>query len=187
MCATPAFSSWLVYLQLTWEVGLPPSPVEFSSHHCFYKLSCSWLLGMCSHSCLLRLACCEGFPLLPLFGTQSTLPSLLRVFFVVIAYYSVFFSFFPWVGARSVQGAMLIWPRIVCGSTECCLAHLVVHIFPSGLGAGVWWHGSPPGFSIYCGVGMLRMGWGCGGVKVLPLFSGFSCKVYLQHLSKILL
>jgi hypothetical protein len=34
----------------------------------------------------------------PLFGAQGTPPSLLRVFFVVIAYYSVFFSFFPWVG-----------------------------------------------------------------------------------------
>jgi hypothetical protein len=27
------------------EVGLPPSPVEFSSHCHFLKLSCSWLLG----------------------------------------------------------------------------------------------------------------------------------------------
>jgi hypothetical protein len=34
-----------IYLQLTWEVGLPPSPVEFSSHHRFYKISHSWLLG----------------------------------------------------------------------------------------------------------------------------------------------
>jgi hypothetical protein len=39
--ATPAFSGQLVYLQLTWEVGLFPSPVEFSSHCHFYKLSCS--------------------------------------------------------------------------------------------------------------------------------------------------
>jgi hypothetical protein len=31
------------------------------------------------------------------------------------------------------------------------------------------------------------MGWGCGRGKVLPLLGGFSCKVYLQHLSKILL
>jgi hypothetical protein len=31
---------------------------------------------------------------------------------------------------------MLIWPRVVCGSTACHLAHLVVHIFPNGLGAG---------------------------------------------------
>jgi hypothetical protein len=36
-------------------------------------------------------------------------------------------------------------------------------------------------------VEMLCAGWGCGGVKVLPLLGGFSCKVYLQHLSKILL
>jgi hypothetical protein len=33
-----------VCLQLTWEVGLPPS-VEFSSLHHSHKLSCSWLLG----------------------------------------------------------------------------------------------------------------------------------------------
>jgi hypothetical protein len=29
------------------------------------------------------------------------------------------------------------------------------------------------------------MGWGCGGIGVLPLLDGFSCKVYLQRLSKI--
>jgi hypothetical protein len=35
----PAFSGLRVYLQLMWEVGFPPSPVEFSSHSCFYQLS----------------------------------------------------------------------------------------------------------------------------------------------------
>jgi hypothetical protein len=55
--ATPTFFSQLVYLQFTWEVGLPPSPVEFSSHSHFYKLSCSWLLGVCRCSCHLQLAC----------------------------------------------------------------------------------------------------------------------------------
>jgi hypothetical protein len=55
------------------------------------------------------------------------------------------FLFFPWVGGRSVQGAMMIWPRIVCGSTVYHLAHLVVRAFPST----IWqWCGSPPGFSI---------------------------------------
>jgi hypothetical protein len=34
---------------------------------------------------------------------------------------------------------------------------------------------------------MLCTGWRCGEVKVLPLLGGFSCKVYLQCLSKILL
>jgi hypothetical protein len=33
----PAFSGLHVCLQLMWEVGLPPSPVEFSSHCHFYK------------------------------------------------------------------------------------------------------------------------------------------------------
>jgi hypothetical protein len=36
--ATPAFSGRLVYLQFTWEMPLPHSPVEPSSWHC-YKLS----------------------------------------------------------------------------------------------------------------------------------------------------
>jgi hypothetical protein len=33
-----------------------PPPMEFSSLCHFYKLSLSWLLGMCRCSCLLRLA-----------------------------------------------------------------------------------------------------------------------------------
>jgi hypothetical protein len=144
--AVPALSCWLVYLQVTWEVGLPPCPVEFFSHCHFYKLSHSWLLGVCHLSCFLQLACCEGFPLPPL--QRSGHPALFAMcLFVVIAYYSVFF-FFPWVGSVFPE-AMLILPRVVCGSTECRLAHLVVHDFPSHLDAGVWrQHGSPPGFSV---------------------------------------
>jgi hypothetical protein len=68
-------------------------------------------------------------------------------FVVIIAYYSVFL--FSLGGGQSVQGAMLTWPRVVCGGTTYCLAHLVVHVFPSCLGAGVWQqHGSPLGFSV---------------------------------------
>jgi hypothetical protein len=37
--------------------GPSPTPVEFSSHCHFCKLSCSWLLGMALHSCLLWLDC----------------------------------------------------------------------------------------------------------------------------------
>jgi hypothetical protein len=58
---------------------------------------------------------------------------------------------------------MLIWPRIVCRSTMSCLAHLVVHVFPSHLGAGIWqWSGSPP-------VSPFNVKWRCyswaGGVE----------------------
>jgi hypothetical protein len=80
-----------------------------------------------------------------LFGAQCTPPSLLHVFIVLIDFYSV--SLFPLGGGRSVQGAMLIWPRVVCGSTVYHLAHLA-HIFPSHLGVGNWRPGSPSGFSI---------------------------------------
>jgi hypothetical protein len=102
--AAPAFSGQLVYLQLMWEVGLPPSPVEFSSHCHFYKLSCSWLLGVCCRSCLLQPACCEGFPLPP-FCALGTLPSLLCVFFCCC--YCLLFRFFfsfPWVGVSLSRG-----------------------------------------------------------------------------------
>jgi hypothetical protein len=187
---TPTFSGLHVYLQFTWELGLPPSPVDFSSHCHFYKLSHSWLLGVCHCSCLLWPAClftahvgsglppspvefssfrhfyklshswflgvccrscllqptCEGFTLPSSLVLRA--PSLLHVFVVVvIAYYSVSL-FFP-CGGQSVQGAMLIWPRVVCGSTAYCLAHFVLRVFPSRLGAGVWRHcGSPPGFFV---------------------------------------
>jgi hypothetical protein len=44
-------------LQFMWEVGLPSSPVQFSSHRHFHKLSWSWLLGSAAapasrHVCL---------------------------------------------------------------------------------------------------------------------------------------
>jgi hypothetical protein len=94
MCAAaPAFSGQLFYLQLTWEVGLPPSPVEFSSHCHFYKLSCSWLLGKCHCSCLLQPACCEGFPL-PLLWCSGH-PTLFATCLFCCYYSLLSFSFFP--------------------------------------------------------------------------------------------
>jgi hypothetical protein len=122
----------------------------------------------------------------PPFSAQGALPSLLHVFFIVV-YYSVwFFSLFSLGGGRSVQGAMLISPRVVCGCTVCYLAHLVVCFSR----AGRRWHlavWEPSWFLCYHEVEMLCAGWECGGVGVLPLLDGFSCKVYLQRFSKILL
>jgi hypothetical protein len=131
-----------------WEVGLPPSPVQFSSHRWFYKLSCSWFLGVCCHSCLLQLACCEGFPLSPSSALRVPHPLWYVPFFCYCLLFRFFFLF-SLGGGQSFQGAMLIWLRVVCGSTIYHLAHLVVCIFPSHLGAAVWrWHGSPPGFFV---------------------------------------
>jgi hypothetical protein len=79
----------------------------------------------------------------PLFGAQGAPPSLLHVFIVLIAYYSV--SLFSPGGGWSVQEAMLFWPRIVCGSTMYHLAHLV-HVSPSHLGVGDWQPRGPSGF-----------------------------------------
>jgi hypothetical protein len=121
----PTFSGWRVYLQFMWEEGLPPSPVEFSSPCHFHKLSCSWLQGapprshqsLSGQARLVYLQFWEGFPS-PFFSAQGAPPSLLHVFIVLIAYYSG--SLFSPGGGQSVQGAMLIWPRVVCGSTTYC-------------------------------------------------------------------
>jgi hypothetical protein len=56
---------------------------------------------------------------------------------------------------------------------------------PSRLGAGAWWHRSPPCFSIFHDVRELCVGWGCGGVEVFPLLGCFSFPMCLQHLRKI--
>jgi hypothetical protein len=80
-----------------WEVGLLPSPVEFSSHCHFYKLSHSWLLGMCCHSCLLQTAFYlqfrEGFPL-PSFQCSGC-PTLFAMCLLLLLI--IQFLFFPWV------------------------------------------------------------------------------------------
>jgi hypothetical protein len=86
-----------------------------------HKLSHSWLLGACPHSHQ-SLSCLPGSfiyssgkdSLTPIFGAQCAPPSFPRVFIVLIAYESV--SLFSPGGGQSVQEAMLLWPRVVCGS-----------------------------------------------------------------------
>jgi hypothetical protein len=82
-----------------------------------------------------------------LFGAQDAPPSLLHVFIILIVYCSVSLFFFPLGGGRSVQGAMLLWPGLSVGVPRYRLAHLV-RVLPSHPGAGIWWPGGPPGFSI---------------------------------------
>jgi hypothetical protein len=50
----------------------------------------------------------------PIFGAQCAPPSFLCVFIALIAYYSVYL--FSPGGGLSVQGAILLRPRLVCGS-----------------------------------------------------------------------
>jgi hypothetical protein len=131
---------WLVYLQFTW--GCPSPIVLWSMPHfsCCYKPShlhskCTggggatptfsgWLVYLQFHEGVLS-------PTLWSSGCPTLFAKCL--FFQLLVYYSVwFFSlFFPGWG-WSVQGAMLIWPRVVWGSTACRLAHLVVCFSQAG-------------------------------------------------------
>jgi hypothetical protein len=137
-------------LQLTWEVGIPSSPVEFSSLHHSHKLSCSCLLGECprSHQSLsspsgLFIYSPRKDSLPPIFSAQGTPPSFPSVFIVLIAYYSV--SVFSLSGVRSVQGLCCSGPGLSVRVPWYREAHLVC-VFPSHLGMGDWWPGGPPCF-----------------------------------------
>jgi hypothetical protein len=145
----PAFSGLCVYLQFMLELGLSPSPVEFSSLHHSHKLSHSWLLGappLPPEPLWPGLACLFTVP----GGNSSELSAphplcYMSLFLLLITQ----FLFFSLGGGQSVQGAMLIWPRVVCGSIVYHLAHLVVCVFPSRLGPSVWRQPKGlPGFSV---------------------------------------
>jgi hypothetical protein len=58
------------------------------------------------------------------------------------------FLFFSLGGGRSVQGAMVLWPRLVCGSTAVLRSSPWVCVFPIYLGMGDWQPGGSPCFSI---------------------------------------
>jgi hypothetical protein len=117
----------------TVHVGSVPSPpLQWSFPHTatFTSFPAPRLLGGCATPAfsgqLVYLLSREGLPLTPLVlgGPRP----LCYVSFFVVVYYSVWvFSLFSLGGGQSIQGAMLIWPRVVCGSTMCRLAHLVVH------------------------------------------------------------
>jgi hypothetical protein len=91
-----------VFPPLLWS--FPPSVTltSFPAPGCWVCATAPVFSGQAQ---LVYLQFCEGFPS-PDFGTQGTPPSLLHVFIVLIAYYSVSLFFPSW--GRSVQGAMLI-------------------------------------------------------------------------------
>jgi hypothetical protein len=66
--------------------------VEFSSHHHFYKLSCSWLLGVCHRFCHLQLAC-EGFPSPPCLALRTSHPLCYLSFCCYCLLFRFFFFF----------------------------------------------------------------------------------------------
>jgi hypothetical protein len=117
----------------------PPLLWSFSPLCHSHKLSGSWLLGAHPRSRQslsgpgLFIYCSGKDSLPPIFSAQCAPPSFPHVFIVLIAYYSV--SLFSPGGGWSFQGAMLLWPRVFCGSTMVPLCSLCAHLpKPSGHG-----------------------------------------------------
>jgi hypothetical protein len=115
----------------------PPLLWSFPPTATFYKLPTPgcWACATAHafSSWLVYLQFCEGLPLpLPL-ALRAPHPLCYMSFLLFLLFFFLFSLGRGW----SVQGAVLIWPRVVCRSTTYRLAHLVVHIFPSHLGTGI--------------------------------------------------
>jgi hypothetical protein len=149
--AAPAFS--VPACLFTAHMGSGPFPVSSGVFlpppllQAFSLLFAGYVLPLLpSPAWLVYLQFCKGFPSPTL--QHSVCPTLFAT--CLYCCYCLLLSFlFSLGGGWSVQGAMLIWPRVVCGSTVYHLAHLVVCVFPSRLGTGIWWRPKgPPCFSI---------------------------------------
>jgi hypothetical protein len=135
------------------ECPVPPTLVEFSTRQPLLQAVPSpRLLGGGCPSCLLWPACLftvrVGRAPPPLSRAQCTPPSLLHVFFFFNCLFIIqsIFSFFPGWGSFCPRGYDLfqgcLWEYRMLLSSPGCL------VLPSRIGAGIWWHGSPPGLSI---------------------------------------
>jgi hypothetical protein len=97
------------------------------------------------HAWLVYLQSWEGFssPSLQSSGRPTLFPACLNCSYCLL----LSFSFFPWVEVSLSRGLCCSGPGLSVGVPWYCKAHLV-HIFPSHLGAGHWWPGGPPHFSV---------------------------------------
>jgi hypothetical protein len=156
--ALPALCNYRLffYLHFAWGVPLAPSLVELSSQQLQLQAFPSpGLLGGVRHSCLLWPACLFTVRLrdcpFPTLRSWGTLPSLLRVFFFFSCLFIiqfVFFLFFSPLGGSLCPGGYADLAQ-GCPWEYCMpLSSPGGLLLPSRIGAGIWWHRSPPGFSI---------------------------------------
>jgi hypothetical protein len=108
----PAFSGLCVYLQFTWEVGLPPFLWSFPPTATFTSFPAPGCWACVAPPAFSSRLVVRDFPFL-LFGAQGTAPSLHMSFLLLLLIIQGFFlSFFP--GWGSVW-AMLICPGLSVG------------------------------------------------------------------------
>jgi hypothetical protein len=95
----------------------------------------------CCRLCVFKVHAVDCTPLQCVLGTP---PPLLHVLFSTLFFIQVFFS---WGRGQAVKGAMLVYPR---GGMRTLHATYLLTCWSasSRLGAGIWRHGSPPGFSM---------------------------------------
>jgi hypothetical protein len=141
-----------VYLQFTWEVGLPSSPVKFSSLCHSHQLSCSWLLGarpaparasLARPACLFTAPGRIPFPKSLELRAPHPFSCVSYLFLLLITQ----FLFYPGVEVSLSRGLCCSGSGLSVGEPRYRKAHLV-RVFPSLLGAGDWRPRGPPCFSV---------------------------------------
>jgi hypothetical protein len=142
--ATPAFSSWPVYLQFMWGSGTFHTTATVTSFP--HSKVAGWEPPLLPSqlACLFTVHMREcPFSTLWISGSPALFVMCLFLFVCFSGLFIIQFGFFPLGGGQSVQGVMLICPREYVMLLICSLGGL-----PNRVGSGIWWHGSPPGFSI---------------------------------------
>jgi hypothetical protein len=115
-----------VCLQFTWEVGLPSSPVEFSSLHHSHQLPRSWLLGARPRSHQRLSGPHSLFTYSPSPNLQcSVRPTLFPVCLYCSYCLLLSFSFSPWVEVSLSRGPCCSGPGLSVGVPWYHKAHLV--------------------------------------------------------------
>jgi hypothetical protein len=120
-----------VFLPLLWS--FPPSTTltSFPTLGCWARTPAPTRASPARPACLFTVLGRIPFPQSSALSAPHPLCSVSLLFLLLISQ----FLFFSLGGGRSVQGAMLLWPRLVCGSTAVPRSSPCLHLpKPSGCG-----------------------------------------------------
>jgi hypothetical protein len=174
LSAFPGSVQW----KFTWRSALWSCPLlqGNGSLAVYFSRLVYWKFVQSSALCLSPIPWCS----------QGTPPLLLNVPFQFLVYYSVLFCFFLWGGSQSVQGAMLVYPKVSCRNT---VYHLFAHLLVCISQQVCSWYlavQKPSCFLsiMWCGEALYGLG-RFRASEFCFFFLFFFCQVWLQHLSNI--
>jgi hypothetical protein len=116
-----------VFPHLLWSFPPSATPTSFPAPGCWVCTPAPTRASLARPGLFIYSSGKDSLPSSSALSEPHLLSHMSLLFLLLITQFLFFFSL---DGGRSVQGAMLFWPRVVCGSTVYLLAHLV-HVFPA--------------------------------------------------------